>query len=115
MLPMTECEQRIAIAEACGWDRDFHVGGSTHWHRGKDTMYLADVPDYLNDLNAMREAKKTLRPPIERIAFMQEIWRITGVAPGNGGSTWDVSNAEAKQEAEAFLRVKGLWKEDESD
>jgi len=60
--------QRIAIAKACGWKQDWRNVGANHekvevWldpDLGVWTTRLNDgwfpMPDYLNDLNAMREA-----------------------------------------------------------
>lgn len=58
---MTEQEMRVAIAEACGWGPDHHFNESTHWHKG---IWLArtaeELPDYLNDLNAIHEAEEVI-------------------------------------------------------
>ena len=52
-------QQRIAIAEACGWTDVRFIG------RGDDTICVGkpkvrpggiNVPDYLNDLNAMQSS-----------------------------------------------------------
>lgn len=56
---MSEEEQRIAIAEACGWEYTPFGGG---WK--SPDMDSPDrsckPPDYLSDLNAIREAKRQL-------------------------------------------------------
>src|SRR5688572_3402540 len=69
---MTEDEQRIAIAEACGWikffepsDRDEGVG-KWLWHKGKQN--LKQPPDYLNDLNSMHEVVGC-QPQTFRLSF----------------------------------------------
>ena len=57
---MTPEAQRIAIAEACGWNgiANYHNGGPL-W--GKSALGLLNaIPDYLNDLNAMHEALRAL-------------------------------------------------------
>ena len=51
---MTNEEINIAIAEACGW---------TTKHKGlwvERLQTYAALPDYINDLNAMREAQELL-------------------------------------------------------
>ena len=112
--------QRVAIAEACGWT-------VTHWKVNqfdviatKDgTEYLLKhLPDYLNDLNAMREAEKVLWDTGKAMEFTNQ---LVGIVCSARGFRWDkgtsddhlmcLSHATAGQRAEAFLRVLGLWEE----
>ena len=74
-------QQRIAIAQAVGKDAD-----------------------YLNDLNAMREAEASLFGTNYWVACKYErlITRMTG--------SW-AWHATASQRAEAFLRTIGKWEE----
>jgi hypothetical protein len=57
---MTDSGKRIAIAEACGWK----FSSGTWWK--PDGRYSSgwegheELLDYINDLNAMHEAEKTL-------------------------------------------------------
>lgn len=87
-------DQRIAIAEACGW---------------KDAE--GQFPDYLNDLNAMREAESTLGSEIWDFAKNLE----SIVHPEPTKSTWAAwaycCTATAAQHAEAFLKTIGKWKD----
>jgi hypothetical protein len=55
-----ENQQRIAIAEACGWTEisDWAACGIYGKHPRFGWTHL--IPDYLNDLNAMHEAEKCL-------------------------------------------------------
>ena len=78
-------EQRIAIAEACGWE----------WS-GEDNL-----PNYPSDLNAMHEAEKILNT--NQAADYCELLRpiICGC--------WRLVHATAAQRAEAFLRTLKLW------
>jgi hypothetical protein len=96
--------QRIKIAEACGWTGIHHDAGYP-W-AGIPTEYPGenhDLPDYLNDLNAMAEAEKILTPE----QFADYYWTVRQiVAPG-----WTMS-ATAEQRAEAFLRILNLWEKD---
>lgn len=82
---MTREQQRIAIAEAVGKDAD-----------------------YLNDLNAMHEAEKTLTKK-----QLQTYLDILADAPRESMyQTWSTSVfATASQRAEAFLRTIGKWEE----
>ena len=68
---MTQEEQRITIAEACGWHpltpadltlSEKMIYGDKWWRNPEDKTVacLANLPDYLNDLNACAEFEKVL-------------------------------------------------------
>lgn len=118
---MTQDEQRIAIAEECGWkDCDgFELGGKwKHFPSGRASL---DIPDYLNDLNAMREAEKILykgRVPTEYLTALFEAVDKDYQHEAGGLEVLEPSeiycilvHATAAQRAEAFLRTIGKWKE----
>jgi hypothetical protein len=94
---MTPELQRIKIAEACG---------ESHHH-------LRNLPDYLNDLNAMMQAVKSL--PCELLAiYMNRLFYVLIRVKGDAGvSDFDKHTAEPEYCAEAFLRTLGLWEESE--
>lgn len=96
-LEMTEQQQRIAIAEACGWESSApDWGGERH-----------NCPDYLNDLNAMHEAEKVLtRPQFED--YICELSFLTSNNKTSSPYKWTVV-ATAAQRAEAFLKTLNLW------
>ncbi len=116
---MTPEQQRIAIAEACGWI-DIYRGsrkgnrtpvGNTLWAT-KDAPSInygreyVIVPDYLNDLNAMHEAEKNLILK-QQMLYQGMIGKVTGnKCPALFGQI----NATAAQRAEAFLKTLNLWK-----
>lgn len=114
---MTSEQQRIAIAEACGWKMITIKDCGPYPHGidpNGDRMHTAILPYYLNDLNAMHEAEKVLTPQ-QRVGpdgFIGHLWDIV-VRDGApvGGSTWNVCHATAAQRAEAFLRTLNLWKD----
>jgi len=109
---MTPKEQRIAIAEACGWkwvghpDQVKATQGFTmpeKWVLSPDgeKHFRHDIPDYLTDLNAMHEAEKML--DFNQLKDMEEsISFHFGITP---------FHATAAQRAEAFLKTLNLWKE----
>jgi hypothetical protein len=89
-------QQRIAIAEACGW---FFMDDSWHYPNGAKALSL---PDYLTDLNAMHEAEKMLN-------------RESGYHEIGGYGLYLVAlehnvSSTAAQRAEAFLKTLNLWK-----
>jgi len=100
-------QQRIAIAEACGWKPDKRGLGWLSPHG-----YYAPEPDYLNDLNEMHEAEKTFSEKrIRSYAFT--LAQVLDTSP-----TVDLDDqflnihATAAQRAEAFLRTIGKWEEE---
>ncbi len=106
---MTPEEQRIAIAEACGWKNvdagSGRVWGVTTRHKGTPSEFdvCVDVPNYPNDLNAMHEAEKVLTN--EQLEVYCNI-----LHKPNHGVYWAI-HSTASQRAEAFLRTIGKWKE----
>ena len=104
-------EQRIAIAEVCGFygKPNWGLRGLTMQHFERSGFHTP-VPDYLNDLNAMHEAEKTLRQAPQTFQ------------PGGIGHYSELLHkklgaerkcfATASQRAEAFLRTIGKWKDE---
>lgn len=81
---MTPEQQRIAIAEVCGWE----------------PVSDDQLPNYLKDLNAMHEAEKTIKGTSSWRTYKYEL----SLMP------IDEIHATAAQRAEAFLLTFGLWK-----
>jgi len=112
---MDEQEQRIKIAEACGWDCDPEVAREwltrgqhciapsnvpMRWpYKEGDTVSKHTIPGYLNDLNACNEMEKTL-DPLELTKYKERMRLFYGQA---------AVFATAKQRCEAFLKVLSLW------
>jgi len=115
---MNKQEQRIAIAEACGW---LHPNNPECIKRKKGTSYESRykdsggwwmkpngdytigeyLPDYLNDLNAMHEAELTLTDE-----QWERYWHeLNGIVLG----VLYLPRATAAQRAEAFLKTLNLW------
>lgn len=111
---MTPEAQRIAIAEACGWNHICRfdmvsVGGkkSTNGQppEGGD---LIPLPDYLNDLNAMHKVEKVLKGE-QRNKYWELLCLTVPLSGDNSTNAWA---ATAAQRAEAFLRTIGKWEDD---
>ena len=109
-------QQRIAIAEACGWDCDPLIArewkSRGQWARkttddqNKLVSLRSNVPEYPNDLNAMHEAEKTLSQKDKR----EYAYQLNGGYYTSGlDDTFDIVHATAAQRAEAFLRTIGKW------
>jgi hypothetical protein len=107
---MTPEQQRIKIAEACGWipNPKPHTAKILDWLHVPSGNASYDPPNYPEDLNAMNEAEKTLSENDE-----QKYLDILADAPRNDRYlTWaDSVFATAAQRAEAFLKTLNLWEE----
>lgn len=106
---MTPKQQQIAIAEACGWVHHNMRPSEMERHQ-KKWRYVSDLPDYLNDLNAMHEAEKAGVKLFKSKSEREEYWNdleqwLDALTDGNAPF------ATAAHRAEAFLRTIGLWKE----
>ena len=115
---MTDQEINIAIAEACGWTKiHAHPSDGQLWGQHpscpdeRNEYYDHRIPDYCNDLNAMREAEKVLtEKQIRSYAFT--LAQVLDTTP-----TVDLDDqflnihAPAQKRAEAFLLAIGKWKE----
>ena len=105
---MTPEQQQIAIQEYMGWSEEEPWLNGRRCFSYKDSTFaygIEDIPDYVNDLNAMHEAEKTLK-------HGDDLWLIGGYslyvqALPDG----EEISATAAQRAEAFLRTLNLWKE----
>lgn len=105
-------EQRVAIAEACGYLPDpttklwYGLGEGIIAGFKKDKLRIESLPDYLNDLNAMHEAEKLLKSE-QHFTFQVELARVinTTTYPLN----FALLHATATQRAEAFLRTLNLY------
>ena len=109
---MTEQEQRISIAEACGWKKlpktGLVAGTLREWicpdygKWGRFVMY-EEIPDFVNDLNAMHAAEKILTD-FQHEEFARILW-------GPKTPIRKAVSATAAQRSEAFLRCLGKWNE----
>lgn len=123
---MTPEAQRIAIAGACGFTlrETVEIDGIKfhYWFHKDGSQYdKGDIPDYLNDLNAMHEAEKMLFHPYTetgdrcyetslcKILFPNSHINEIGSYSGEIAA---IAHAPAAQRAEAFLRTLGKWTND---
>lgn len=103
---MDKTQQRIKIAEACGYS----LTEDKKWFLECEDMYapIKELPDYLNDLNAMHSAEKLLTVP--RWNKYRKSLSVMFTDHPDDGYIFAI-NATAEQRAEAFLRTLGLWEE----
>jgi hypothetical protein len=108
-------EQRMAIAKACGWipRYDDAKANLRHWLRpNKSDSNTYFLPNYLNDLNAMHEAEKSLPSEHARNSYLNILHEITSESEMSDVDidfAWCI--ATAAQRARAFLETLNLWKD----
>lgn len=116
---MTPDQQRIAIAEACGWKNTYRGSKAGSVYGFKDGNHrFHSVPFYPSDLNAIHEARKALVTTTElRVKYLNALRAIVARrCPKNktGASLvtdYDLVNAEAWEHAETLVKVTGKWVE----
>ena len=123
-------KQILVIGEACGWTDHFpkDSGGILlpyKWcntHTNKKSM---DLPDYLNDLNAMYIAEQLLFTyPHGKVDFSNNLLKIVTpdgecdlvddygeYSTSKSTSLFALVHTTAAQRAEAFLKTIGKWEE----
>jgi hypothetical protein len=112
---MDNKKQRIAIAEACGY---YPMPCGDKWTRNPNglTGPSSPLPDYLNDLNAMDEARKVLTSQRHRVDYWFAVARLVEEAniklsEDSGHMPFLYLHATAAQRAEALLKTLNLWTE----
>ena len=113
---MNDEEINRAIAEHLGWSA---IRMSALWEftePGEDHQVLCGlnpkgctraVPNYCRDLNAMHEAENTLEN--------HQLWMVTTALAGIVHVDTPIAHSTARQRAEAFLRVVGKWRGEETN
>lgn len=113
---MTPKAQRIAIAEACGWNSIGMFNGNPKQPSGFPPGIdkgPESLPDYTTDLNAMHDAEKVLTEK-QQVWYLQKLTQVRfkqGVGGMIGCMIDKTTFATAAQRAEAFLRCLNLWTE----
>ena len=103
---MTPEQQRIAIAQACGWTgfNPDNIPDCLQYTARAPSGKWGLIPDYLNDLNAMHEAEEWLliNDTHAFACYLSDFFEVHGCG---------AIHLEAYQRAEAFLRTIGKWVE----
>lgn len=101
---MTPEEQRIAIAAACGVStKRLTIYGD------EAPRYSGDLPDYLNDLDAIHEAENQLPNYSNYLRYLGEVVNACMDETADMEDWWLICHATAAQRAEAYLRASGKW------
>lgn len=103
---MTDKELNLEIAQICGWKRSKwggYTGISDGWEGPEGQL---DMPHYINDLNAMHEAEKTLTQE-ECFKYAGKLLRLaTEEIDKKGINMFEMVSAPARVRAEAFYQLK---------
>jgi len=113
-------QQRIAIAEACGWKNADHpdvIKLKHGWTMPEKwcmdpkgvLRFNHDRPNYLHDLNAMHDAEKVLPRHLYHVDYWQKGYGRFQMVLSE--LTITPYSATVSQRAEAFLRTIGKWDE----
>lgn len=112
---MSPERQRVVIAELCGFETDMlntchcgqiATGNRCDNHSPVPMMSLGDLPDYLNDLNAMHEAERIFLTNQLGPAYQNWLNRLNAEDMEFG-----VYHVTAAQRAEALLRTLNKWED----
>lgn len=117
---MKKEQQRIKIAEACGWT-DCHMPAASNQSMPFTERVLCGIapgrrvhtplPDYLNDLNAMHESE--MITGFDRYPLRERYYPHLIDAKDKDGTDLPIWLATAAQRAEAFLRTLNLWEDEQ--
>lgn len=115
---MNKKQQQLAIAKVCGWKEvnpPYFTENCACYAKDPNGEYRGGLPDYINDLNAMHEAEKTLSDN-RHADFREHLCDITYSKKSNQidrmmDSARNFISSTAAQRAEAFLKALNLWVE----
>lgn len=122
---MTPEQQRIKIAEACGWSNvKIYPRSESNKRHSEDTESIGigcrhpswgggscSVPNYPYDLNAMHEAEKTKFNENYWLEWENVVARMSLPRGALPLTIW-IARMTAAQRAEAFLKTLSLWTEE---
>lgn len=123
---MTNEQINIAIAYECEWKfEQTEEGGKITYPSGfaaefspiswAEEKFLKTIPDFCNDLNAIREAMELISQQCKESDYWFFLRQIIGFPDAE--SDWDelyyfqAVNATARHRAEAFLKTLGKWEQ----
>jgi len=116
-IDMTNEEINKDIAEYCGWKYEFNGNDEDpewYWIPPNNPDGNGTPPDYCNDLNAMAEAKNLLTGD-KRREFIEYLYEIVkqdkNINAGPYSVMIEAFYATAKQQAIAFVKTIGKWKD----
>lgn len=115
---MSNEQNNVAIASACGWTE---IVDNPDWGwLGRPPNWIGKawpILDYCNCLNAMHEAEQYLwnKDWNLRFDFIEELGKLLQPTVWHRINATDTLDASARQRAEAFLRTIEKWEEPKND
>lgn len=100
---MTNEQINRAVAEELGW-RPI-PNSSTRWYKPGETIGVEAT--FTDDHNAVAEIRRAIKSD-ETYEFVCALLPIVGT-----GTAWGLINATPRQQSEAFLRMRGKWRDGE--
>lgn len=119
---MTNEQINRAVAEELGYRVEQNQFGFYQLKRGdeifstkksREDRAWEHVPDFCNDHNAAAEMRKVIKKDDEQVRFSQVLCDLTfqGHEDIMPEYYWTLLNATPRQQAEAFLRMRGKWRD----
>jgi len=108
---MTPDQINRAVAMELGWtsirdEPSVWVGSVSGIAPGDSESSRKDIPDFCEDHNAVAVMRKAITDGVDRFRFLNQLMDDIEAA-----SCWDAVDATPRQQAEAFLRLRGKWVE----
>lgn len=107
---MNPDEQRIAIAESVGWSdisQRMKWGVPPNVEDDGTEDCLKVIPNYLDDLNAMHKAEKSLTAVQFGVCYIEHL--KTAMGESEYSIEHSIVRATAAQRAAAYLKTIGKW------
>ena len=114
---MTNDQINKAVALELGWKpkledgylsmtgpKGNYVGKNYRGGLTEDHCWKVCNLDFCNDYNAAAEMRKSITDGVDRFRFLNQLMDDIEAA-----SCWDAINATPRQQAEAFLKLRGKW------
>jgi len=109
---MTDEAINKAIAEFDGYKSVVFNKGWKGWIFARNSEVQVNIPDYCNDLNAMRKVLLKLISTEQQNQYINNIAEVcwADVSRSNNQVVFNQLTASARQQAIAFVKTIGKWK-----
>ena len=104
----TDDEINRAVAMELGWRP--HTSSDDHWK--KPGSYENILLSFCTDHNAVAEMRKVIHRNHHQL-FIDHLDEVLGILTYTMLPEWMLMNSTPRQQAEAFLRMRGKWVEEE--
>jgi hypothetical protein len=105
---MTQDQQRIAIAKACGWTEIDELRANRSMGKPPGKISFEFLPNYPADLNACHEMEQVMTTN-QFDKYCHHLDQIRGMRHCTYATAAERCKASAAERCEAFRRTLGLW------